>query len=265
MRRNYFIEGLQGAGKTTFVKQISAYLQDYQVFQEGDYSPIELAWCAYVTEKQYDRILEEYPLLTAEIKAKTTEEGNYRIVCYTNILTDVPGFYKDMKKYEIYNGNLDKNAFEKLILERFANWNGEGQIFECSVFQNIIENQMLYLLMSDDEILDFYRRLKSTLGSRAYRIIYLDVEDIPETIDRIRKERTDDKGNEAWFSEMIRYVEESPYGRMQKASGLRGLIKHLEQRRRLEHQIIEEVFPKNSVKIKAKSYDPLAIPYFALG
>ena len=59
MRRNYFVEGLQGAGKTTFVKQISAYLQDYQVFQEGDYSPIELAWCAYVTEKQYDRILED--------------------------------------------------------------------------------------------------------------------------------------------------------------------------------------------------------------
>lgn len=36
MRRNYFIEGLQGAGKTTFVKQISAYLQNYQVFQDRE-------------------------------------------------------------------------------------------------------------------------------------------------------------------------------------------------------------------------------------
>ncbi len=116
MRRNYFIEGLQGAGKTTFVKQLSGYLKNYQVFQEGDYSPVELAWCSYVTEKQYDRILEEYPSLNAEIKAKTVEEGNHRIVCYTKISTDIPGFYKDMEKYEIYNGNLDKNAFESLFL-----------------------------------------------------------------------------------------------------------------------------------------------------
>lgn len=264
MRINYFIEGLQGAGKTTFVKQLSGYLKNYQVFQEGDYSPVELAWCSYVTEKQYDRILEEYPSLNAEIKAKTVEEGNHRIVCYTKILTDIPGFYKDMEKYEIYNANLDKNAFEKLILERFGNWNGEGQIFECSFFQNIIENQMLYFLMSDDEILDFYRRLKSTLGSRAYRIIYLDVEDISETIDRVRKERIDEKGKESWFSAMVRYVEDSPYGKMEGSVGSRGLIEHLEKRRRLEHQIIEEIFPENSVKIKAKSYDPLTIPHFAL-
>ncbi len=264
MRKNYFVEGLQGAGKTTFVKRLSDYLQNYQVFQEGDYSPIELAWCSYVTEKQYDRILEEYPLLSAEIKAKTIEEGNHRIVCYTKILTDVPGFYKNMEKYEIYNGNLDKNVFEKLILERFGNWNGQGQIFECSVFQNIIENQMLYLLMSDDEILDFYRRLKSVLGCREYRIIYLDVEDIPETIDRIRKERTDDQGNESWFSALIRYIEESPYGKMRGLTGLGGLIEHLEKRRMLEHQIMEEVFPESSVKIKAKSYNPLTIPDFML-
>ena len=264
LRRNYFVEGLQGAGKTTFTKRLSDYLQDYQVFQEGDYSPVELAWCSYVTEEQYGRILEKYPMLNEEIKAQTMEEGNRRIVCYTKIATDVPGFYRDMEKYEIYNGNLDKDAFEKLILERFGNWDGEGQIFECSVFQNIIENQMLYFLMSDEEILDFYRRLKSVLGGRAYRIIYLDVEDIPETIDRIRRERTDDKGNESWFSAVIRYIEESPYGKTQGSAGLGGLIEHLEKRRRLEHRIMEEVFPENSVKIKAKSYDPMTLPCFVL-
>ena len=48
-QNNFFIEGLQGAGKTTFVQRLSDELKDYTVFREGDYSPVELAWCAYVT------------------------------------------------------------------------------------------------------------------------------------------------------------------------------------------------------------------------
>ncbi len=254
MKRSYFIEGLQGAGKTTFVQQLSDCLHDYKVFREGDYSPVELAWCAYVTEKQYDEILTKYPLLSAEIKAKTAEEADRKIICYTQIITDSPDFYRNMEKHEIYNGNLDKKSFEELIFQRFESWNGEGQIFECSIFQNIIENQMLYLMMTDDEILDFYGRLKCVLGDKPYRIIYLDVEDISDTINIIRKERTDDKGNELWFPLMIRYIEESPYGKIHGLTGSKGLIGHLEKRRGLEHRIIEEVFQENSVKIKAKNY-----------
>lgn len=154
-KNNYFVEGLQGAGKTTFVQKLSDKLEDYQVFREGDFSPVELAWCAYVTEEQYNDILKDYPSIGEEIKAKTVIEGGHRIICYTQILTDIPDFHKNLEKYEIYNGNLDRESFEKVILERFGRWNGVGQIFECSIFQNIIENQMLYLLMTDDEILDF--------------------------------------------------------------------------------------------------------------
>lgn len=48
---NYFVEGQQGAGKSTMVKLLSGKLPEYKVFQEGDYSPVEeLAWCAYVTD-----------------------------------------------------------------------------------------------------------------------------------------------------------------------------------------------------------------------
>ncbi len=31
MRRNYFVEGLQGAGKTTFMKRLSEHLQKYKM------------------------------------------------------------------------------------------------------------------------------------------------------------------------------------------------------------------------------------------
>ena len=97
-RVNYFIEGLQGAGKTTLVQQLSGKLSDHKVFHEGDYSPVELAWCAYVTENQYNRILMDYPSLNAEIKEKTVTEGEHKIICYTQIITDVPGFHQDLER-----------------------------------------------------------------------------------------------------------------------------------------------------------------------
>lgn len=254
-KNNYFIEGLQGAGKTTLVQQLSDKLSDYKVFHEGDYSPVELAWCAYVTEVQYNEILMSYPSLDEEIEEKTVTEGEHRIICYTQIITDVPGFHRELEKYEIYNGNLTREAFESVVLGRFKKWNGEGQIFECSIFQNIIENQMLYLMMTEDEILDFYRRLHLVLADKPYKIIYLDLEDIPKGIDIIRKERSDDKGNELWFTLMIRYVEESPYGKEHGLKGLDGLLTHLERRKVLEHRIIDEIFNENTVEVKAKNYE----------
>lgn len=30
-------------------------------------------------------------------------EGDRRVICYTRIIRDVPGFHKDLEQYEIYN------------------------------------------------------------------------------------------------------------------------------------------------------------------
>ena len=42
---NYFIEGIQGAGKSTLVGKLSEMKPDHKVFCEGDYNPVELACC----------------------------------------------------------------------------------------------------------------------------------------------------------------------------------------------------------------------------
>ena len=252
---NYFIEGLQGAGKSTLLQNLSEKLQDHSVFREGDYCPVELAWCAYITDEQYQSILQTYPDLKEEIVQKTVEEGNNKIICYTQILTDTPGFHKDLEQYEIYNGNLNREAFEQVILDRFAKWTGEKQIFECSIFQNIIENQLLYLCMTEEEIMSFYRKLKQVLENKEFQILYLDVEDIQNAIEIIRKERSDENGNELWFPLMIRYIEESPYGKEHHLKGMEGLLTHLERRKALEHRIIDEIFSEHTIMLKSKDYD----------
>ena len=112
----------------------------------------------------------------------------------------------------------------------------------------------MYLDMKDEDILDFYRRLEKILHGRPYRILYLDVEDIAGAIGVIRKERSDDAGNELWFPMMLRYLEESPHGKACGLSGLAGLLAHLEHRRNLERRIIDEIFREQTVRLRAKAY-----------
>ncbi|MBD5112052.1 MAG: deoxynucleoside kinase [Ruminococcaceae bacterium] len=252
---NYFIEGLQGAGKSTLVQQLSDKYPKLKVFREGDYSPVELAWCAFVTTNQYEEILRKYSDIENEIKANTFSEQDRKIICYTRIRTDNTAFYKDLEKYEIYNGNLGITEFEGVVLSRFKKWNGNNQVFECAVFQNIIENLMLYLELTDEEIVRFYSNIAETLSDKNYKIIYLDAENITSCIDTIKRERIDNDGNEVWYSAMIRYIENAPYSKKHSLNGLDGLITHLERRRALEHRIIEMFFDKNTIILRSKQFD----------
>ena len=239
---NYFVEGIQGSGKSTMVAKLSKEHPDYAVFHEGDYSPIELAWCAYLTEAQYTEVIEKYEQIKEDIEKKTVQEGDRKVVMYTQIITDVPGFHKHMEQYESYNGRLSSDAFEEIVLKRFSKWKDDKQIFECSLFQNIIENQILYLEMSDEQIIEFYRKVAKTLEGKSYRLVYLQVDDIRATEEVIRKERSDAQGNELWFPLMIRYIEESPYGKRNHLIGMDGLVSHLEHRIALEKTIIDKLF-----------------------
>lgn len=249
---NYFIEGIQGAGKSTLLQKLSEKLPAAGVYREGDYSPVDLAWCAYVTEEQYDGILEKYAPIADEIKKNTVPEGAHKVISYTRVLTDIPGFHKDLEQYEIYNGNRGRAAFEQIVLQRFQNWEGENQIFECAFFQNIVENEMLFFCLSDEEIMDFYRRVREVLSAKQFTVLYLEVADIAEGIGIIRRERSDEAGNELWFPLMVRYLEESPYGKQTGLAGMEGLVAHLARRQALELRILRELFPQESRVMKAK-------------
>ena len=256
---NYFVEGVQGAGKSTLVSRLAEHFPTYRVFREGDYNPVELAWCAYMDEAQYESVLAKYDRLREEIIANTHTEGDRRIVTYTRIITDVPGFHKDLEQYEIYNNRLSRAEFEEIILGRYARWSGDHSIFECSLFQNIVENQILFYEMTDEEILDFFLRLKAVLAGRDFRILYLEADDIAGSLQVIRNERVDENGAEMWFPLMVGFLEESPHGVHRGLKGFEGLAKHMEHRVEVEKRILTEVFPEQAVILKSKNYDLNAV------
>jgi len=266
---NYFIEGIQGAGKSTLVSRLAEKLPEYHVFREGDYNPVELAWCSYLTKEQYEAVLSRYAEIADEIKANTTVERVFTtegasadrnaedryVLTYTRILTDIPGFHKDLEQYEIYNDRVDRETFKQIIFSRYAKWHGDDQVFECSIFQNIVENQILFFEMTDEEIVEFYKELAQVIQVENYKILYLDIPWVAGALEIIRKERVDAEGNEMWFPLMLGFLENCPHGKKLGLKGFDGLVKHLEHRKTLELRILQEVFPEHAVILPSKEYD----------
>jgi len=251
---NYFIEGLQGSGKSTLVQKLSEKKSGYVTVREGDYSPVELAWCAYVDKDIYENIINKYSEISDLIKEKTYSEDDKKIICYTQIMTDIPGFHKDLEQYEIYNGRREFDEFKSIILSRYNAWNSDNMIFECSLFQNTIEDMILYRCASDEEIINLYMEIRDVLSDKEFKILYLKADDLKGNLDVIRKERSDENGNELWFPLMMNYFNESPYAKSKGVSGEEELINHFKHRQELELKICNELFADKVIILESKKY-----------
>ncbi len=256
---NYFVEGLQGSGKSTLVQKLSDMHPGYTAVREGEYSPVELSWCAYVDDEQYRRILERYPGLRTQIEEKTYSEGRKKIICYTKIATDDRKFYQDLEQYEIYNGRIPFDAFQSIVLGRYRKWKSDRMIFECSLFQNNVEDMIPFRQADDEEILSFYQRVRDALDGKEYRIVYLEAKDIRGNLETIRKERSDEQGNELWFPLMLGFFNGCPYARSRGLKGEEDLIRHLIHRQDLELRLCKEIFPDRSMMLESKNYSEEAM------
>ena len=252
----YFVEGIQGSGKSTLVKLLSEKCPDHKVLEEGDYSPVELAWCAYMGMEDYQAALEKHLSLKKEIEAKTHFEGDHAVVCYTKIRTDDRSFYQEMEKHEIYNNRLSFEQFRDIVLSRYDSWDGTPVITECALFQNIVEDMILFRDASDEIIMDFYRDIKNAIGDKQIHIAYLKAEpdDVRRNLETARHDRVDDKGNEVWFLMLCDYFDNSPHAVSNGLKGEDGLVRHWIHRQDLELRICEELFPDRCTVLPSKLY-----------
>lgn len=253
--KNIFVEGIQGSGKSTLVNNISKWNSKLHVCREGDYSPVDLAWCALMTEEEYEVILEKYNSIQDEIMKNTIKEQEKYIVTYTKIITDIPGFYEDLERYEVYNGRKTLTELTEIILTRFQNFTDTGYLFECALFQNITEDLILFHMLGDEEIMAFYRQLFQYIDRKNLLLFYLYSEALEENIRVIRKERCDEDGNEVWYQMMLEYFVNSPYGKTHGCSDLDDLVSHFKHRQALELRIVKEIIGSNAIVLPAKEYD----------
>ena len=253
--KNVYIEGIQGTGKTTLLRILGQQLPDYHVYWEGDYSPVELAWCTYMTETEYQQALADFPDLVEEIQKWTTKEDEHYIVQYTRILAENRAFYEYMEKFEIYNGRKTLEEFKKILLHRYEQFSGGGNVFECSFFQNTMEELLLYYDMSEQEIIAFFEELFAKLRDKNFLMLYLYSEQIEENILQIKKERSDNSGNEMWYPLMLRYLNDTPYGKKHPFEGVADMAAHFRRRMQMEMTVIERVIGEYAVNLPAKEYE----------
>lgn len=253
--KNIFIEGIHGSGKTALMKSLYEKLDGYHMYFEGDISPVELAWCSYMTEEEYQRTLVRFPDLVSEIEKHTIKEENHFIVEYTQILTDTSEFHHYMEQYEIYNGRRSFDDFKDLILTRLENFKGIGNLFECSLFQNIIEELILFHRKTEEEIISFYREIFEVIKQKNFILLYLYSDDIESNILKIKKERSDENGVEMWYPLVMRYLNNSPYGKQFEFVDISDMVAHFKIRMDLELRIITEIMGGYSMILPTKIYN----------
>ena len=253
--KNVFVEGIQGSGKTTMVSRLSAAIPQLHVYKEGAYSPVELAWCAWMTRAEYEAALLQFADMSEVIRENTFQEEEHLIVTYTRIPADDPFFYQYFERYEIYNARKSLETFKRIVFDRYRRFSQTGCLFECSFFQNIMEELILFQLCTDDEIIRFYWELYQLVHQEHFLLVYLQNGQIEESIQKIRLERCDETGKEAWYLLMMEYLIHSPYGQKKGLHSMKDLIAHFEHRQELELRVIREVIGECAVVIPAKQYE----------
>ncbi len=193
--KNVFIEGIQGMGKSTLLNRINTAVPEFHVCREGDHSPIELAWCAWMTQ---------------DLKA--------------------------------------------IIFSRYSNFSETGYLFECSFFQNIMEDLILFHQLSDGEIVEFYYELYAKIKKEQFLLLYLYSDEVEEAIKTIKEERSDSSGNELWYSLMLEYLVHSPYGEKNGYRTFEDMIVHFRHRQQLELRIIRDIIGEKAVVLPAKKW-----------
>lgn len=252
---NIYVEGIQGMGKSTLVNRIYRENPKFHVCREGDYSPIDLAWCTWLTKEEYEAVLEKYAEIREEIEKYTVEENGHFVIAYTKVITDIPNFHRDLETYEIYNGRKEFAEWKEIIFTRFEAFRETGYLFECAFFQNIMEDLILFHECSDEEIMDFYRELFARVDKENFRLFYLYSENVAEILQVVKKERSDNAGNEMWYPLMMNYLKESPYGKKHGYEGFDDMVAHFKHRQMLEMRVIKEVLGECAVVLPAKEWD----------
>ena len=169
---NIFIEGIPGSGKSTLLDALARHFTNYRVFREGDISPVELAWCAYMTETEYRQALSDLADLRDEIEKSTVKEGTHFITPYTKIKTVHYDFYEYMEKFEVYGGRKKPSEFRDIILRRFRAFHSGGNLFECSFFQNILKCKKLFSCVVEHCIHNYLHSTRMCFLYQFLKILY---------------------------------------------------------------------------------------------
>lgn len=261
MHRLILVEGIPGSGKSTFARRIAEHYtqkgRDTRLYIEGELHPADLAWTACVPADALPALLAPYADLREQIDRHTALEDGYAYIAYTQVRTDNLAFYAAMEPYEVYDGRVPLDTFTRLHMAR---WRAFGEaaaadtltVFECALLQNHVNELLYYHLADDAQIQAHIRALMDMVLPLSPVLVYLTQPDIGETIARVASKRQSAYG--AWIDRVIEFVETSPYGVRHGLRGMDGVVRSMQERRRIELAIIDTL-PMECIVLDNPRYD----------
>ncbi|MFS0862931.1 hypothetical protein [Fredinandcohnia sp. 179-A 10B2 NHS] len=256
------IEGIPGSGKTTTAKKVSELLTSInvknQLFLEGNANhPADYESTACLSEDHYNSLLEKYSEGKDIIESYVTKKKSFSFIPYGKMSTEAVGLpealLQELGSNDVYN--LPLETYCDVILERWEEFAEKAKnddtvyIFECAFLQN----PLCVLTARDDrpypEISDFYSKFTEILTSLNPVLITINQSNTEETIDRIRKERSQD-----WFDFITWYYTQQSFGKNRGLNGYDGVIAYLDYRKETEALLLAS-FPFSKLHYDNSSYD----------
>ena len=246
MNRLLLIEGIPGSGKTTFAKLLAQKLEEdkkVNLYIEGDLHPADMAWCALLTDDEYNRLCTNYPMHKQAFESNKSLWNDFIIIAYTKIENLEQQLFDYFESKEIYNGRVGADIFCGIHLDRWKKFGEQAEdinIFECALLQNSINELMLFECLEENQISKYIKSLCECVKALNPIVIYIDI-DVKTALRRAAAERIDENGQMVWQESVAHYIENSPYGIKNNLKGVEGMEEYFERRMLFEKRILESL------------------------
>jgi hypothetical protein len=164
----------------------------------------------------------------------------------------------------VWGGNLEFNFFDDLHQNSWLKFSekcinkSEVNIFDCAFLQDHIVEIMLFYNKSEDEIIDYFKRLEKNILPLSPKLFYIQQNNVEKTIENIAKQRIRKHNGKTWREKVIELISESLYGKKNKLIGFDGMIEYFKRRQEIELKVIKSL-ELNCIIIVNDSYDWKAI------
>ncbi|MDT8718362.1 hypothetical protein IAI10_16975 [Clostridium sp. 19966] len=257
------VEGLPGSGKSTTAEALYNILKNRginaELYSEGNVDhPADFDGAAYFTKEEFIELKHFYSKsdkLLEEIKIEY-EEGyiiQYRKLIEQQKICFVEELYKEIIKHDIYELPLEMH--KSLILSRWKEFVREYAnkdkvvIFECCFIQNPVTVSMIRNNADKEFTKNYIMELADIILPLEPVLIYVNQRNIKTAFINAVNTRPKE-----WFQGFTGYYTKQGYGLANNLSGLEGVIKVLEARRKLEEGIYEAI-KLNKYRIDNSEFD----------
>ncbi len=249
------VEGLNGAGKTTYIRNFTENCDQYEriiTYRGKGIHPVDLSRIAYFTEKDFKTFLDilfQDGIVSPKkyIEKYVLKEDDHILVNYLPIIGNLDDKSKAVdfaRSHELYDGYATPEKFCDAHLNRWKQFGKTScskntlAIFEAVTLQYPLMELIAFQNKNKEQILSYIKACIESVISWNPMLIYLEVRDIEKNIMAVWKER---KHTNNWLVNFKKWLSHSPNFVSDDNDGISMVIEFMKKRREVEHYVINHL------------------------